>query len=322
LSPCARCGSPLELGDLRCAICAEVAPEGTQATTESVEETVAAVMRCEGCGAAARYSAQARGLLCAFCASVMHREEIVDPMERAGSYLTFSVDEGEARATLRRWLGSLGWFRPPDLLSQARIESLRPLWWVGWVFDAQALVSWTADSDAGARRSSWAPHSGQVAMNFDDVVVSASRGLTDVEAYHLVPSYDLRLADETPTAPEGASAEPVIEEFDVQRSQARARVLAAIEDHATARVKAEEVPGVDRRNVHTVCLLRGLDTRRAAFPAWVMAYRYGDRLFRVVICGQDAQSMMGKAPWSWGRIGAVALAVVSAVALALFLSTL
>ena len=75
MTTCARCSSPLEPGDLRCPICAEVTPAALQEAAR--EGLVARVMRCEGCGAATRYSAEARGLRCAFCAAVMRVELLV-----------------------------------------------------------------------------------------------------------------------------------------------------------------------------------------------------------------------------------------------------
>ena len=314
MTDCTRCRTPLEYGDLRCAVCAEIAP--TDALPAPVGELVAEVMRCEGCGAATRYSAEARGLACAFCASVMHREDVIDPIERAQGYLPFTVDGDAARGQLRSWLGSLGWFRPSDLLDSAQLESLRPLWWVGWVFNAHALVSWTCDSNAGARSSSWAPHAGQRAMTFTDVAISASRGLSDEEAYELIPSYDVDGGLPAPAEVQGAPTEPILEEFNVQRSQARARVLAAIDSVAAARVRGGIAPGSTFRKVSVACLLQGLETRRLAFPAWVLAYRYRDQLYRVVISGQDAGTLLGKAPWSWARILLV-VGVAAAVLLGL-----
>ena len=258
-------------------------------------------MRCQGCGAAVRYSAEVQGLRCAFCGEVMRIEEVVDPPEHTAAFLPFTVEGERARAALRSWLGSRGWFRPPDLRKRAELASLRPLWWVGWVFDARAKVSWTCDSDAGANRADWAPHSGQFILSCEEVAISASRGLTTEEAETLFPSYDLRTAGEAPGAVEGALGPPIVEEFDVQRSQARRRLLAAIDRVAESRVR-EYAPGSRLRNVHVVCLLHGFESRGLAFPAWVLAYRYREQLYRVVISGQGETTILGKAPWSLPRI--------------------
>jgi len=316
LSPCTRCESPLERGDLRCAICGQAVPQhGGTRDTLAVE-----VLRCAGCGAAVAYDAATQAPRCAFCDAVMHVESIEDPMEQTEAFLPFKVSSEEASRSLRAWLGGLGWFRPPDLVRSSRLENARPLFWVGWVFDANALVSWTADSDAGSRRSAWAPHSGQVEMLFDNILVSASRGLSDDETDFLTSSYSL---EEELAAPED-SEELVVEQFDVQRSLARRRILDAIDQVAATRVAREHVPGSRTRKVQAVALLRGLETRRLAFPAFVLAYRYRDRLYRAVVSGQDSAQVMGKAPWSVPRIlaaAALGLGLVFAVVLVIAASS-
>ncbi len=69
-------------------------------------------------------------------------------------------------------------------------------------------------------------------------------------------------------------------------------------------------------NLHIATVLKGLEARRVSFPAWVLAYRYRDRLFRTVLSGQDAACLRGEAPYSAARIAAV---VAGAVAAALVL---
>lgn len=270
-------------------------------------------LRCSGCAAAASYDAKHQAVACPFCGEVMHREEVEDPVEQTEAWLPFTVEAEEARGALKAWLSSLGFFRPGDLKSTARLESLRPLWWVGWSFDAQARISWAADSNAGSRRSSWAPHSGQVELKFDDIIVSASRGLTDKEVVHMAAHYDVTSAR---PEPEGASDEAVLEQFDVQRSQARSVILQAIRGVAAESVQDDFIPGSRYRNVHVAPMLRSLETSRLAFPAYVMAYRYRDTLYRCVVCGQDSRCVQGTAPYSWIKI---LMTVALAVALVLMI---
>ncbi|MDE0895028.1 MAG: hypothetical protein OSB10_00415 [Planctomycetota bacterium] len=319
---CERCESPLERGDLRCAICGMGAPH-----TGDMEEVLSIqVLRCEGCGAAVAYDAAIGAPNCSFCGSVMRLDELVDPPEQTGGYLPFRVDRAEAQAHLKKWLGNRGFFRPKDLASRSRLESLKPLFWVGWVFDAEAEVTWTADSNLGSRRSSWAPHSGAASMVFDNLLVSASRGLSSAEVDAVSDSYKLNDLESAPhSAPPGSVdlEAALVESFDVQRSLARRRIVKAIETTAAARVEHSHVPGSRCRKVHTSVLLEKLVTRRLSFPAWVLAYRYDGKLYRAVISGQDASSMTGTSPFSYARLfmvlGIVA-AVVAAVSLAASLS--
>ena len=311
ISHCERCATPLARDDLRCSICGQAAP----ARTTSREEVDVEILRCTGCGAAVAYDPDHRAPSCSFCDAVIEVEKVQDPMEQSEGFLPFTVDEQTARSTLKRWLGSLGWFRPSDLKSASRLEHLKPLWWVGWVFDAEALLSWSGDSNADSRRSAWAPHSGQTSMKFDDILVSASRGLTDAEVTAVTSGYNLSTVRQTPAGANGAT----IEQFDVQRSQARKEIVNAIHSIAAYEVGEKHIAGSRTRNVNVSVLLRQLVTRRFSFPAYVLAYRYKNRLYRVVICGQDDSRISGSAPVSVAKIMLVASGIVAALAAAALL---
>jgi hypothetical protein len=49
-------------------------------------------------------------------------------------------------------------------------------------------------------------------------------------------------------------------------------------------------------------------------PVWIMAYRFGDRVFRFLVNGQTGRAT-GDAPVSWKKI-AIALGIAAAVVLA------
>lgn len=312
-STCGRCASPLERDDLRCPICAAPA---LHTAVEDLEHTAVEVLRCEGCGAAVSYDVRARAPACAFCGSVMREEVPDDPLEQTQFYLPFSVERTEAEESYRRWLRGLGWFRPSDLGTASTLEIMTPLWWVGWVFDAEVTVTWAADSDAGTRRADWAPHSGQTEFVFDDVVASASRGLEASETDRLIPSCDLKTAAEVPAIEKPGAT---VEQFDLPRSSARKRVTAFIQQMVMRRLERQTIPGTRFRNVHAAAVLRRLVTRRFAFPSYVLAYRYRGSLYRVVLSGQDAACVIGTAPYSVIKIlslvfgGVVAVALIAAL---------
>lgn len=306
--PCTRCRSPLDASDLRCAVCGLPTPVVIDAS-EAPESTVARVFRCHGCGAAIAYDASIGAPHCGFCREVMQLEIPSDPIEQAEAFLPFGVDADAAREALRRWLGSLGWFRPPDLRERAVLSKLEPLWWAGWTFDADVRVSWAADSEVGAGRSAWAPHAGARSLSLQRVLVSASRGLTHEEVAALAPSYRLDTTASSAQGPAGST----VEQFAVQRSGARRTVVEALQRVAADRV-AEDVPGSRLRNLHVAVLPERLVTRRLAFPAWILAYRYGDRVYRAIVHGQDASCVHGDAPIAWERIATIAIVAALVIA--------
>lgn len=269
------------------------------------------LLRCEGCGAAVSYDVEVRAPKCSFCGSLMHVERPEDPVEEASAYLPFAVDPAAAAEGLRRWLGTLGFFRPSDLQAAATIGELKPLWWVGWVFDAEVLVSWAADSEVGSRRASWAPHAGQQSLNLRNVLVPASRGLSAAECHAIARGYRVDSSGPPPEARTGV----LIERFDLQRSAARRAIAEGLQRAALAQASTW-VPGSRQRKLSVAVLPRRLDSERLAFPAYVLAYRYRDKLYRAVVNGQDAAMVTGKAPLSLAKIVLVivgGLAVVFAV---------
>jgi len=298
VAPCQRCASALEADDLRCPICGLTTPPKAPG---AVEREQARVVRCENCGAAMEYSVEAKAPRCDFCGSVTRVETTVDPVEQAQAWLPFLVAPDAARAALMGFLGKGGFFRPSGLAREAALESMNPVWWPAWSFRAGVDVSWTADSDAGANRSDWAPHAGRTRFDFDDIPVPASRGLKVKECEALAPHYERGSAEAAPRGPEGAH----VERFEATRSGARRTVLEAVERLSRERLQQDVIPGRRFRNVHVAVALSSLYTTRLALPAYVLAYRYKGKPYRVVVHGQDASVVLGEAPISGWRVAAV-----------------
>ncbi|WP_224248079.1 zinc ribbon domain-containing protein [Hyalangium gracile] len=302
-SQCQRCQSRLEAEDLRCPVCALPTPRPAR----SAERERARVIRCDNCGAAIAYSVEAQAPRCAYCTSQMHVETQEDPIDQADRFVPFEVSPEQARQALSAFLGKGGFFRPTDLASRSALDSLRPLWWPGWEFDARVEVSWTADTNAGAHRSDWAPHSGTTHLFLQDILVSASRGLTSRETQELSPHYDITKAKPEPVGPPEAQ----VELFDVTRSGARRQILSAVENMARQRIAHEDLPGTRHRNLRVAVALSGLETSHYALPAYVLAYRYGKKLYRVVVHGQNASHVLGERPVSWVKVVATVLAALA-----------
>jgi hypothetical protein len=146
-------------------------------------------------------------------------------------------------------------------------------------------------------------------MSFSNVVISASRGLLADETATLIPRYDFATGAAQPYGPPAA----VTEEFDVQRSAARALIVDTIERMSQATVAAHYVPGSQHRNLKVTALIERLVTRRCAMPSYVLAYHYKGKLYRAVVHGQDASLIIGETPTS---VLKVVLVVVGALFLA------
>lgn len=297
---CPRCQGRIEDTDLRCPICGH-------ATVRPAEraEVVTKTLRCTSCAAAMAYDTAHRAPACVYCDAVLTLEERTDPLETVERWLPFTLAPEDARAALRRWMESLGPFRPGDLRDASHVHELTPVWWVAWRFDAKALVSWTADTNADTGKADWAPCGGQQELRFDSVLVPATKGLTWTETSVLASTYDLQRTAPPSEGPPGAQQEL----FAVRRSAARQRVDAALRFQARQRVH-DQLPGTKRRHLDLAVVVHELDTRRYGLPAYVLAYRYRGELHRAVISGQDGACVLAEAPWSPWRIAAAVVAGV------------
>ena len=101
-------------------------------------------------------------------------------------------------------------------------------------------------------------------------------------------------------------------------SRARRRLRSAV----TTLVVSDSVLATCCRNLHLEPLLRSLETPRVAFPAWVLAYKYRDELYRVVISGQDDGCVRGKAPLSLAKVLLVVGLVLTGGLLSLLFASL
>ncbi|HEY1557369.1 MAG TPA: hypothetical protein VGF94_21185 [Kofleriaceae bacterium] len=308
LAACERCASPLEDGDLRCAVCALP----VEVPALAVVRARANVLRCTECGAAIGYDASKRAPGCGFCGAVMALEQPIDPIEEARLRVPFAVTRDLATTALRTWLGRRGWFAPKALRDEAVLETVTPLCWAAWIVNATAHVAWTCDSDDGAGRSAWAPHAGELRLDLGNLAIPASRGLRADECSLLVPHYDLtKVVGASATAIAGEEV-AMIESFDAQRSAARALVQHAIE--AVAKVRVERAaPGRRFRNIHVACLVERQTTDRVALPAWVLAYRYRGSPYRAIVHGQRPELVFGSSPKDWAKIAWLVAGGIAAV---------
>ena len=144
--------------------------------------------------------------------------------------------------------------------------------------------------------------------------LTPTRGLSPLECARLIPTYTVASA----VVESGSDGtDEVRERFDVSRSVARSRIVEAIRSLAEARIKGQEAPGTRFRNFHASIQLRGLRTRRVAFPAYAIAYRYRNRLYRTVISGQDPACVIGQTPISVLKVALLVALILAGFAVAM-----
>jgi predicted RNA-binding Zn-ribbon protein involved in translation (DUF1610 family) len=314
---CAVCRALLDEEDLFCSNCGTEAPHTSppRGATRSFTHH----FRCSSCGASMSYDARAQGLRCPFCAAVEMTAQPDAHTLAPRRVVPFGVSASQAVESIRRWLGR-GWWRPSDLSTQALLVALHAVYVPYWVFRAQTHTYFTADSSVtppGAR-ADWYPVFGEHRGEYDGLLVAASGALTHDELQGLAP-FDLSQG----VPPDHVDLDNVtVEQFSVPRRYARPLAQQGLEELERQACMARYLPGRSR-NVKVNLLLQGLASEPILLPVWIAAYRYGGRVYRCLVNGQNGRAT-GAAPLSWLKIAAavavgLALAAAALVAVRLLI---
>src|SRR5918996_867902 len=145
LQKCSICRALLDEEDLFCANCGTEAPAGDTKQQSKRTQLATHNFQCQGCGASMSYDASAQTLRCPFCGSEKLDEQKDAKGLRPQSVVPFTIDQKDALARLRQWLGSSFW-RPGDLAQAAVVTTLTQVYVPYWIFAARVFTYWTADT--------------------------------------------------------------------------------------------------------------------------------------------------------------------------------
>jgi DNA-directed RNA polymerase subunit RPC12/RpoP len=349
--PCEQCGGELvfNIGDqrLKCPHCgfekeivvpkdAAVAEQDFQAMLDRLQEQRASGDQaekreetqnhvcCESCGATVVFVGTLTSLECPYCGSPILREHIHTGGWRVpvDGVLPFAVVRERAAENFVGWARSR-WFAPNEFVKRADSGKFNGVYLPFWTYDAVTASTYrgrrgewylvtvgSGKDERQERRTRWWPVAGQFQLVFDDILVAATSGIRrdlidglspwpldrclpftqDVLAGFMARTYDVDLKDG----------------FD----QARTHIDSAIANEARTRI------GGDEQIVDNIQTAFGAITfKHLLLPVWLMAYRYQERTYQVLVNASTGE-VDGERPYSSWKIAA---AVVSGLLLALAL---
>jgi len=286
-------------------------------------------VKCPGCGAAVQLPPNVAADRCPFCAGPLvagsaYSHRTIQPRAVA----PFVVKESVARQSFKSWLSGL-WFAPNALKEAAHAESgLKGVYLPYWTYDANSQSpymgergtvyfeqeSYTENGQQKVRqveRVRWSAVSGQVAVQFSDVLVSASNsvprnfvnGLAPWKLDLLAPYRDDFVTGFTVEAYQ-TGLEPG---FGLAQQQMEVEIRAAI---------CRDIGGDRQRILSMAPQYSDIAFKHILLPIWLSSYRYADKTYRFVVNGQTG-SVQGERPWSaWKIAGAVLAAIIVLVVVA------
>lgn len=267
-------------------------------------------VRCEGCGAEVVFGENQTSLDCPYCASAMQREGVHRFSDRivVDGVLPFTLPRARVGAILKKWVSSR-WFAPNVFKKRGvhgkfdgvylpfwTFDSLTDNWYVGKRGEHYWVTVGHGDNKRRERRTRWYPASGSFRRFFDDVLVAATER---VKKRHLDRLDPWPLAEMTPFAPEllsGFLAETYSiglgDGFETGRS---------IMDSAIRAEVHRRIGGDEQRITQLTTDHRAITYKHILLPVWLMAYRFKEKPYQVVINARTGEIQGGR-PYSFWKI--------------------
>ena len=341
--PCEKCGADLEFHigqqSLKCSFCgyvkdltmgpqltveeqdfhgmlehlAELRSQGAQEELEDVE------VDCEKCGATIRFSGELTSSECVYCGAPLQRDEIHQAEHRvpADGVLPFQVDRKAARKELSEWVTSR-WFAPGEFKKRGVDGKFSGIYMPYWTYDTLTANSYrgergehywvtrgTGKNRRRERRTRWYSASGAFKRFFDDVLVFGARGVSRKHAESLDPWPLHRCLPFTQEVMAGFLSETYQVPLDEGFALAKQKIDSALRADVRRRI------GGDEQRIHAINSRYDAITYKLLFlPIWVLAYRYKEKPYQVVINAATGK-LVGTRPYSIWKIMFTVLLVVA-----------
>ena len=340
--PCDECGADLVFDideqKLKCPYCSAVKEieisEDEEITEQDFYETLERLqedktqdesaatehneVRCESCGSNVIFEGTLTSTECPYCGTPLQREKI----HRGGfripveAVLPFKVEQRKAKSEIASWVKSR-WFAPNEFKKRGAQGKINGAYLPFWTFDTQTFTVYrgergenrtetvgTGDKKRTVTRTDWYPASGRFDRFFDDVLVNATKNLSDshvsslcpwplhdcypftqeVLAGHFARTYDIELADAFPIAKKLIDAKLL--------SETKKRI------------------GGDEQRVHSIkSRYDDITFKHILLPVYMLAYRYHDKNYQVFVNAATG-AVHGDRPYSWVKIGFAILGAI------------
>ncbi len=340
--PCDECGADLEFSigtqTMKCPYCGAVKTIEISETAEIVEHDFHAMLeqlktqrlegkpddetaesehaiRCSSCGAEVIFQGTLTSSQCPYCANPLQRDKIHDAPTRIAvdGMLPFQIPERDAAEQLRNWVKSL-WWAPNEFLKQGASGKFNGVYLPYYTFD-----SLTDTKYAGQRgdhywvtvgegkdqrremRTSWSFRSGEFQRFFDDVLIVAASDQSRTLIESLEPWPLEQCVPFTQQMLAGLFARTYDVTLDAGFSEARLRIESALTSDIRQRIGGDEQSISSQKVSYS-----GVTFKHLLLPVWLMAYRYQEKPYRVVINAVTGE-VSGERPYSAFKIASAIL---------------
>ncbi len=340
--PCDECGADLEFSigtqTMKCPYCGAVKTIEISETAEIVEHDFQAMLeqlktqrlegkpddetaesehaiRCSSCGAEVIFQGTLTSSQCPYCANPLQRDKIHDAPTRipVDGMLPFQIPERDAAERLRTWVKSL-WWAPNEFLKQGASGKFNGVYLPYYTFDSLTYTKYTGQrgdhywvtvgegkDQRREMRTSWSFRSGEFQRFFDDVLIVAASDQSRALIESLEPWPLERCVPFTQQMLAGLFARTYDVTLEAGFSEARLRIESALTSDIRQRIGGDEQSITSQKVSYS-----GVTFKHLLLPVWLMAYRYHEKPYRVVINAVTGE-VSGERPYSAFKIASAIL---------------
>jgi ribosomal protein S27E len=342
-----------ESGQMKCRFCGQTAAVPTITTgvapPHSLDEFLAKTddthlrplteqaleVGCDGCGSRITFQPPEVAGTCPFCgADIVVQPKAADPMIAPDGVLPAKVPKNNAQTQVREWLQTR-WFAPNALKRMARQEAISGVYLPFWDYAADTTSQYRGErgdhywetevyeeSDSEGRRvertrqvqrTRWTPVGGEVSRRFDNVLVVATRSISESRLDSLQP-WDLEaLCAYEPAYLSGFKAQRYQVELPEGYEKAKSIMQEIIERDA-----AKDIGGDEQRVENVDTEYSNTTFRHLMLPVWIGAYQFQSKVYQVVVNARTGE-VQGERPYSAWKIAALVGAILFVIAILLLL---
>ena len=281
-------------------------------------------VRCVSCGATVQFSGSLTSSSCSYCDAPIQRENAHEAQNRipVDGVCTFLIEKDAAGKKLKDWVSSR-WFAPGEFKKRGVNGKFDGVYMPFFTFDAMTFTRYSGergdayyvetgsgDNKKRERRVNWTDSRGSFQRFFDDVCVPALKSLPAALLQKLEPWPLEKLMPFTDQALAGKLAHTYEVELKETFDLGKERMESELHKDTRKRI------GGDEQRVHSMDVsYSALTYKHVLLPVWILAYRYADKSYRVVVNATTGQ-VSGERPYSAIKItlaviaGAIAAFVI------------
>lgn len=282
-------------------------------------------VHCEACGADTSVPKEQVNVSCPFCGSTAVNDAAIETrMIQPEGVLPFTYPHKAALKSFQSWI-SEGWFHPKDLSALAQLDKIKGVYLPFWTYDAFTESSWSAEagyfyyenesySDANGntqtrqvQKTNWIPAGGYYEQFFDDVLVIASKGVSQADIISIYPFPLEEVVNYDSQYLLGWDCE--VYQKDVKEGFETADKYM---DNVIREECSKRIPGDTSRKLLVSTRKHDLKFKHILLPIWIAAYTYNGKVYQFIVNGNSGK-IHGEKPYSPWKIALAVMAIIVAI---------